>query len=784
MFGLIRARHTAHIALTVILVLSVLASASGPVAATGAYEPNDDFDTAKSITSGFSGDTRIGPDDQDYYAIDLAEGETVDVTVRNAKDADVSVDLELYGPTGESRNIGEDLSTDISDQTRHRIGYEADESGTYYVLVDGAGGSSDPAASYTIDVVTAQNDRFEPNGVIDNATEITAGTFTDLTLLSGDTDYYAVTLGAGETINATVRNDKDAAFDPNVELVDSSGDRIEIAEELSTQIADRTKYRLGYEVDTAGTYYLVISGSEYDEHDVGYTLDVDVASNDRFEPNGVTDKATEITAGEYGKLTLLSGDTDYYAVTLGAGETINATVRNDKDAAFDPDLTLLDSSGDQVEMATDLSEQVDDRTRYQLGYETDTAGTYYLEVSGNEYDEQHIGYTMNVGVASNDRFEPNGVTDKATEITAGEYGNLSLLSGDTDYYAVTLDTGETINATVRNDKDAEFDPDVTLLDSSGDQVETATDLSEQVDDRTTYRLGYESQTNGTFYLEVSGNEYDEHRVGYTMDVGIGSNDRFEPNGVIGEAAPVSPGTYEDLQILSEERDYYAIDVSADEQLDLTVQHNKDYDMDLEIVDSDDQILASGSDTSDTTSDTANLDVSYTPDSSGTYYIRVDSAMYTEETAPYTLSIEGGQEPTNEQPYTGFSFTYDSKTPNEEFQFDASESYDVDGTIVSYEWDFNGDGTIDTTGSTVSHTFAEPGEYLITMIATDDDGATSSATAFVTVESESTGNGIIDEYDTNGDGIGTSELITAVADWRNGDLTTRNLLQLLESWRSL
>jgi len=54
------------------------------------------------------------------------------------------------------------------------------------------------------------------------------------------------------------------------------------------------------------------------------------------------------------------------------------------------------------------------------------------------------------------------------------------------------------------------------------------------------------------------------------------------------------------------------------------------------------------------------------------------------------------------------------------------SYDPDGTIVSYFWDF-GDGT-NATGVTTSHSYSAIGNYTVTLTVTDDDGATDSANA--------------------------------------------------------
>jgi PKD repeat protein len=55
--------------------------------------------------------------------------------------------------------------------------------------------------------------------------------------------------------------------------------------------------------------------------------------------------------------------------------------------------------------------------------------------------------------------------------------------------------------------------------------------------------------------------------------------------------------------------------------------------------------------------------------------------------------------------------------------DGSTSFDPDGTVDSYAWDF-GDGGTDT-GATAAHTFASPGTHTISLVVTDNLGLASS-----------------------------------------------------------
>jgi len=71
--------------------------------------------------------------------------------------------------------------------------------------------------------------------------------------------------------------------------------------------------------------------------------------------------------------------------------------------------------------------------------------------------------------------------------------------------------------------------------------------------------------------------------------------------------------------------------------------------------------------------------------------------------------------------------------NVEAAFDAAASYDPDGEIVKYEWDFDGDGVVDAEGQKVEWTFTEEGTYKVILIVTNDDGATARKETEIQVE---------------------------------------------------
>jgi hypothetical protein len=138
---------------------------------------------------------------------------------------------------------------------------------------------------------------------------------------------------------------------------------------------------------------------------------------------------------------------------------------------------------------------------------------------------------------------------------------------------------------------------------------------------------------------------------------------------------------------------------------------------------------------------------------GSYTVTVDPATLPERfifTTPETIAIEirsknppsiliGGYiKPkqvviTFQPPTADFIYTPENPRVGELVLFDGSDSFDFDGEIISYEWDFDNDGKTDATGVTAHTSFATAGSHDVTLTINDDTGNTDAITYTIDVK---------------------------------------------------
>ncbi len=100
-----------------------------------------------------------------------------------------------------------------------------------------------------------------------------------------------------------------------------------------------------------------------------------------------------------------------------------------------------------------------------------------------------------------------------------------------------------------------------------------------------------------------------------------------------------------------------------------------------------------------------------------------------DTASSTIYVSA---PANQPPTASFTVSPGSGPAGTLFLYNAAASFDPDGAIVSYQWEY-GDGSFGT-GQTSQHVYATPGTYTVRLTILDDDSASDTTTRTVSVQS--------------------------------------------------
>lgn len=129
---------------------------------------------------------------------------------------------------------------------------------------------------------------------------------------------------------------------------------------------------------------------------------------------------------------------------------------------------------------------------------------------------------------------------------------------------------------------------------------------------------------------------------------------------------------------------------------------------------------------------------------------------------YTIDRDGFVElefDANIPPTAIVSVSNETPAARETVGFNSLKSEDSDGSVERTEWNFDGDGTVDATGSYASHEYATAGNYTANMTVYDDRGLASSVETTIQVqENESSvfqsglGGSTSPPMDPDGDGL--------------------------------
>ena len=125
-----------------------------------------------------------------------------------------------------------------------------------------------------------------------------------------------------------------------------------------------------------------------------------------------------------------------------------------------------------------------------------------------------------------------------------------------------------------------------------------------------------------------------------------------------------------------------------------------------------------------------MNLEFGPDGS-LYVLDYGSGYFggSEDSAVYRIDYTGG----GQTPKATLKADKSSGPAPLTVNFDPTGTQDPDGQALTYSWDFNGDGTADSTeAGPVSFTYDTPGQYSAKLSVTDESGLTGAASVVVTV----------------------------------------------------
>jgi len=346
--------------------------------------------------------------------------------------------------------------------------------------------------------------------------------------------------------------------------------------------------------------------------------------DDGMEENDASALAYELDEG------LVSGDicpddVDWYWLVLPGGQSLRVTMSFDGDAA-DLDLELfLDP---ELQVPVDVSAGISD-SETVIAASAQTDRLFYVRASG--YDGAAGPYDLDVQFLGaqecvDDGLEENDSRGAPMYILNGDYPGLQLCLDDEDWYENYMFVGETLSADIAF-ANAQGDIDLQLTDEGGAELDSSTSVADGE------AVSHAIEVEGYYYIRVYGGVAGVQN-GYDMTVGYGgggcADDGYEPNDDAFEAPVMSAGTVNDLQLCSNDEDWFAIYVTGGALMGSIDFSNASGDLDLALLDDYNTVL----DYSYSTGNGETVGVEGL--ATGWYYLRVTG--YQGAANAYTLEI--------------------------------------------------------------------------------------------------------------------------------------------------
>ncbi|MDP9423171.1 MAG: pre-peptidase C-terminal domain-containing protein [Pseudomonadota bacterium] len=339
-------------------------------------------------------------DDSDWYAITLEAGSSYSFSLSASTPGITSRPLQIYDASGQL--VAEDASGSALPAT---FMFSAATNGTYYVAATRGSDYYNPHGDGNYSL-TAQLVPGELAGNVLTTGTITIGSTVNGTWqASGDSDWYAVSLTAGQAYSFALSSSVGSV---DLALYDSSGNQLSI----SFNGAFDNFGAVGFTAQATGTYYVGASS----QHVGSATYSVTATTyTDDFASSSLTTGTATVDGAAVGGTIQAQGDSDWFAVQLIAGRSY----------VFDSDVATLVMRDAQGNALTAVG--WGDRH-----YTPTVSGTYYVEALGSQGDS----YSFTIGQVTDDyRQDTLSTGVMRTQTTGTAASDIFVSTVDHDFFS-------------------------------------------------------------------------------------------------------------------------------------------------------------------------------------------------------------------------------------------------------------------------------------------------------------------------------------------------------------
>ena len=563
--------------------------------------------------------------DNDWFAVTLTSGHIYQFTLNRTTTGGLSDPyLTLYNSTGSTVTWNDDGGGNFNSL----LNYTATASGTFYL---GARDYSSGTGFYTLAAAESVTDDYAAS--TSTPGRVTVGSSTTGRIeTSGDNDWFAVTLAAGNTYQFNLtRTASSGLSDPYLTVYNSSGTAIATNDDSGGNLNSQ----MSFTATASGTYYL--GARDYSSGTGSYTVSAVSLTTDDYAANTSTAGRVTVGSSSTGRIET-SGDSDWFAVSLTAGRTYEFHLdRAASNGLSDPYLTLYNSSGSAIASNNDSGGNLNSL----LTYVASSTGTFYL--GARDFSTNTGNYTVSATALSLDDYAANTGTTGRVSVGGSTTGNVET-AGDNDWFAVTLSAGTAYQfALTRSATSGLSDPYLTLYNSSGTAIASNDDSGGNLNSL----LNYTPTAGGTYYLGAR--DYSSGTGSYTLSASGTTSDDFAANTSTTGRVTVGGSSTGRIEVAGD-NDWFAVSLTAGTtyQMHLDAASSSGLsDPYLNLYNSAGTLLTYNDDGG------GNLNslITFTPTTSGTYYL--GARTYGSGTGAYSVSVSGSSA---QPPSSGYQIT--------------------------------------------------------------------------------------------------------------------------------